>query len=365
MKVAVVQDWLLVNGGAEKVLKEILNCYPEADVFSLIDFMPNDHRKEILQNKNATTSWLQKLPGIKSWYRNLLPFFPKAIESLNLEGYDLIISSSYCVAKGVPRKKNKQIHVCYCHSPIRYVWDLNEQYLNEMGSLKKMVFKFFMNYIKRWDLKTVANVDFFIANSQFVQERIQRIYNRDSAVIYPPVDLSFFSYNKEERLDYYFTSCRLVGYKKVDLIVQAFNKLPKLKLVVGGDGPEFEKLKAIAHQNISFKGYLSKAEYLETMQNAKAFVLAAEEDFGITSLEAQACGTPVIALKKGGYLESVLEGETGVFFPDQTDVSLIETLIKFNKNPLKLNKDTVTEHLEKFKKESFTAQFKKYVSAKI
>ena len=363
MKVAVVQDWLVVDGGAEKVLNEILNVYPQADLFSLIDFMPKDVREKVLLGKKAKTSWLQKLPFVKHYYRNLLFLFPKAIESLNLEEYDLIISSSHCVAKGVKRVKGKQLHICYCHSPVRYAWDLREQYLNDMSFVKKVVFKLIINGIAKWDLKTVDNVDHFIANSHNVQERIKRIYNREAFVIYPPADVSVFTF-QEKKKDYYFTSCRMVPYKKVSLIVKAFALLPHLKLIVAGDGPELKRLMKKKILNVEYLGFLAQDKLIKKIQNAKAYILAANEDFGITSIEAQSCGTPVIALKKGGYLETVLNNETGVFFDEQTVVSLRNTIKDFENNPLSINQDVLIKHINDFTIDSFKKKIKKYVSEK-
>jgi glycosyltransferase involved in cell wall biosynthesis len=360
MRVAIVQDWLTVDGGAEKVLAEIIRCFPQADIFSLIEFMPESVKEKVLMGKNAKTSWIQKLPFAKKYYRNLLPFFPAAIESFNFKGYDVIISSSYCVAKGIKRTKGKQIHICYCHSPIRYAWDLKEQYLSELHGFKKFVFKIVLKRIAKWDLDTVDRVDYFIANSKNIQERISRIYNRESEVIYPPVDLQSFTYqNKKE--DYYFTSCRLVPYKKVELIVDTFNKLPNLKLVVAGDGPELEYLKSKNIPNVEFLGYLSKKDLIKRTQQAKAFVLAAYEDFGITSLEAQACGTPVIALEKGGYLETVLPNQTGVFFKDQNIESLKNAIENFEKLDFKITQSALNNHIEKFSIEIFRKKIKDFV----
>ncbi|MBL7882965.1 MAG: glycosyltransferase, partial [Bacteroidia bacterium] len=232
MKVALVQDWFVVNGGAEKVVKEIIELYPDCDVFSLVDFLNDKDREFILKGKKAKTSFIQKMPFSKKLYRNYLPLFPKAIESLDFTKYDLIISSSYAVAKGIKKNKN-QIHICYCHSPIRYAWDLEDEYFKKTPFLKRIIIKRVLNYIRKWDVKTSERVDLFIANSNYIAERIKRIYNRDAVVIYPPIDTVNFKPNKEKD-NYYFTSNRMVSYKKTDLIVRAFNQLPHLKLIVSG-----------------------------------------------------------------------------------------------------------------------------------
>lgn len=352
MRVAIVQDWLTVNGGAEKVLREIIHCFPEADLFALIDFMPEAERKDVLHGKRATTSWLQKLPGVEKYYRNLLPFFPNAIESLDFSGYDLIISSSYSVAKGLKKTNESQIHVCYCHSPVRYAWDLKDQYLAEMPWLKRVVFKSIIGRIAKWDLKTANRVDYYIANSENVKERIKRIYKRESEVIYPPVNLSEFIFHQPKK-DYYFTSARLVPYKKVDLIVEAFKQHPDLKLIVGGDGPELTTLKKMSTNNVQFLGYLPQEELIKHYQESKAFILAANEDFGITSLEAQASGTPVIGLRAGGYLETVKEGVTGVFFDEQSADSLSDVITKFENDNLIIDELKLKDHVNSFSVEEF------------
>lgn len=363
MKVAIVQDWLTVNGGAEKVLKEIIKCFPDADLFSLIDFMPAEERADCLFGKEATTSWIQKLPGVKHYYRNLLYFFPKAIESLDFSGYDLIISSSYCVAKGIKKTSEKQIHICYCHSPVRYAWDLKAEYLSGMPFWKRGVFSFIVKRLAKWDIESLDRVDYFIANSKNVRQRIKRIYKRDAEVIYPPVNLAAFEFG-ESKGDYYFTSCRLVPYKRVDLIVEAFAKLPDKQLIVGGDGPELLDLTKKGGENVTFLGYLPQAKLTELLSKAKAFILAANEDFGISSLEAQASGTPVIALKKGGYLESVLEDSTGVFFEDQTADCLVETIKAFESKNIELEKSKVLEHLQGFSEEAFRNKLLSFVKQK-
>jgi glycosyltransferase involved in cell wall biosynthesis len=360
MKIALVQDWFTVNGGAEKVIKEIVNVYSDVDVFALVDFLNDEDRQYILKGKKCTTSFLQHLPFAKSVYRNFLPLFPMAIGSLDFTGYDLIISSSTSVAKGAKKANKNQIHICYCNSPMRYAWDQEEEYLSHMGKLKKLIAKITLKYIRKWDIKTLDRVDLFIANSNNVAERIQRIYGRSSVVLYPPVDASSFTpeLNKE---NYYFTSARFVPYKKIDLIIKAFNELPHLKLIVSGDGPESETLKELANENTTFVGFLTKEELIKHTQKAKAFILAADEDFGITSLEAQSCCTPVIAYKKGGYLETVVDGKTGLFFDEQIVSSLKETILKFENLDYSFKKEDFLENMEKFSISQFKTRLKNIV----
>ncbi len=351
MKVALVQDWFVVNGGAEKVVREIVHLYPDVQIFSLVDFLTDEDRKFILGGKRATTSFLQNFPLASSHYRNYLPLFPRAIESLNFAGFDLIISSSYAVAKGISKLPG-QVHICYCHSPVRYAWDLKNEYLSQLSWIKKQISKPVLEYIRNWDQGTTNRVDLFIANSKNVAERIKRIYKRESVVIYPPVDISSFK-PVENKENYYFTSMRVVPYKKLDLIVETFNGLPDKKLIVSGDGPELDKIKAIAKSNIEFTGFVNRDKLIEHMQNAKAFVLAAEEDFGITSVEAQSCCTPVIAYRKGGYLETVIENKTGIFFDRQTVESLTEAINQFEKSNVVFKKEDFLDHVAQFSIENF------------
>lgn len=351
MKVALIQDWFVVNGGAEKVFREFIHIFPDADVFGLVDFLEEKDRNDILNGKKVTTTWIQKVPNARNSFRNYLVFFPHAIRSLDLSGYDLIISSSYAVAKGI-RKRKGQIHICYCHSPVRYAWDLRQAYLSRLGGLKRMIAGLMLDHIAQWDLKTIGEVDHFIANSKNVAERIKRIYNRDSTVIYPPVDIKGFTpcHRKE---DYYFTSLRVVPYKRLDLIVDAFRLMPDKRLVVSGDGPALAKIRASATPNVEFLGFISKNDLVSRVQKAKAFVLAAEEDFGITSLEAQSCLTPVIALKRGGYLETVVENKTGVFFNEQTADSIRNAILTFEGMNKPFEEIDFTKNVESFSTERF------------
>ena len=363
MKKALINDWYYVNGGAEKVIHSLNSVWDDFDHFALIDFLNDDDRNFILNGKKAKTSFIQQLPTAKQNHRKFLQLFPLAIEQFDLSRYDLIISSSSSVAKGIRRNK-KQLHICYCHSPMRYVWDLKEQYLQDAGlnkGLKGLYAKYVLNKIKKWDVANSKNVDFFIANSNYVAQRIKRIYNRESIVIYPPVDVDFFKL-EEQKEDYYFTSSRLVSYKKVQLIVETFNELPHLKLIVGGDGPEFQKLKNIAKSNIEFVGFVNYEKLRKLMQKAKAFVFAAEEDFGIIPVEAQACGTPVIAFGKGGALETVLENQTGVFFEEQSIYKLKEAISAFEK--LEFDPKKIREHATKFSKQRFENEIKTFVEKK-
>jgi len=341
-KTAIIHDWFVTNAGAEKVLKELIELYPDADIFSLVDFLKDKDRKKILKGKFVKTSFIQNLPFAKRHFRNYLPLFPMAIESLDVSGYDLIISSSWAVAKGIKKNKN-QLHICYCHTPIRYAWDLYDEYTSNLKHPKKFLVKQTLQYIKKWDIATLDRVDYFIANSNFIKERIKRIYNRDVKVIYPPVDINKFSLCTLKD-DFYLTASRLVSYKKTRLIVEAFNEMPEKKLVVIGSGEEYEKIRKIAKSNIKILGYQPDDVLIKYMQKAKAFVYAAVEDFGIVPIEAMACGTPVIALNKGGTAETVINGINGVHFEKQSKESIIKAIENFGRlkfKPKKIRKSVL------------------------
>jgi glycosyltransferase involved in cell wall biosynthesis len=373
LRIAIVHDWLVTYAGAEKVLEQMLNVFPDADLFSIVDFIPQDQRS-FIHNKKVQTSFIQKIPGAKKRYRNLLPLMPLAIEQFDLSKYDLVLSSSHAVAKGVLTGPD-QVHISYVHSPIRYAWDLQHQYLKESGldsGPKGLITKWLLHKIRLWDYRTSNGVDHFVSNSKFISKRIKKVYGRDSQVLYPPVDVSRFEF-KENKEDFFITASRMVPYKKIDLIVEAFSKMPDKKLVVIGDGPDFNKIKSKAGENITLLGYQSSEILIDYMQRAKAFVFAAEEDFGITPVEAQACGTPVIAFGKGGALETIKgygisENPTGVFFSKQEISDIISAVNKFEniktdidpidcrKNAISFSEEEFRENLKKVVKEITTDQ---------
>ena len=324
MKIAIIHDWLTTYAGAEKTLEQMLLCYPEADLYSVIDFIPSEKRKFLL-NKSSKTTFIQKLPFSKRVYRFYLPLMPIAIEQVNLNKYDLIISHSHSIAKGVLTNMN-QIHICYCHTPMRYAWHHQFQYIKETNNetgLKRILISFFLHKLRMWDISNSNGVDYFLSNSLNIQKRIYKTYRRNSDVLYPPVDTDYFSIQTKKK-DYYVTASRLVPYKKIDEIVKAFAFNSDKNLIVIGKGPDLKKIKKLAlkHKNIEIMGYQKMEILKEKLQNAKAFIFAAEEDFGIAPLEAQSCGTPVIAFNQGGSLETVLDKDksrepTGVFFDQQ------------------------------------------------
>lgn len=335
MKVAIVHEWLSSFAGSEKVVEQILKCFPDADVYAVCDFLkPKD--RLFLKNKNVTTTFIQKLPFAEKKFQAYLPLMPLAIEQIDLSAYDVVISSSHAVAKGVITGPD-QIHISYVHSPIRYAWDFQHQYLREAGldrGIKGWVAKFLLHKIRIWDFRTAAGVDHFIGNSQFIARRINKIYGRHADVIYPPVNTDKFEFN-DNKEEFYLTASRMVPYKRVDLIVSAFSKMPDKKLIVIGDGSEMEKIKKLATPNITLLGYQDDAALVDYMKRAKAYIFAAEEDFGISPVEAQASGTPVITYGKGGCLETVKplgsEKPTGVFFFEQTAEAICEAVELFEK----------------------------------
>ena len=364
MKVAYVHDWLIVSGGAEKVTHEILKLW-DADVFSLIDLLSDEDREFILHGKHATTSFIQNMPMVRQKYRFYLPFFPKAIEQLNMEGYDLVFSSSYAVAKGV-KTGTDQLHICYCHTPMRYAWDLQEEYLHHAGmggGIKGTVLRSMLGNLRSWDERTVDRVDHFIANSQNTAERIKKNYKRNSTVIHPPVDMDTFPLMPDKGA-HYVTMARLVPYKRMDLIVKAFNAMPDKKLLLIGEGPELTSLKSMANSNIEFTGHLSQDELVDKMGSAKAIVLAAHEDLGLTSLEAQSCGTPVIAFKKGGYLETVQDGLNGIFFDEQNTDAIQKAVNKFENNGVAWSAERIRESVLPFSSEEFRSKIELFVNDK-
>lgn len=363
MKIAIVHEWLDTYAGSEKVLEQLVNLYPQADIFAVVDFLQD---RAFIQNKPVQTTFIQKMPFAKKYFRQYLSLMPLAIEQFDLSQYDLIISSNHAVAKGVITGPN-QVHVSYVHSPMRYAWDLQHQYLRESGlssGVKGWLVRYLLHRLRKWDVLSANRVDYFIANSNFIRSRISKVYRRESDVVFPPVDVSGFELCLEKQ-DYYVTASRMVPYKKMDLIVEAFTQMPNKRLKVIGAGPDFEKIKNIANgqPNIELMGYQPFSVLKGTIQKAKGFVFAAEEDFGITPVEAQACGTPVIGFGKGGLLDTVIDGQTGVFFYEQTTKSLIDALRRFET----LNFDAVAlrRNAERFSTSVFLEQFNSLVMNKV
>ncbi|SAK52019.1 group 1 family glycosyl transferase [Caballeronia hypogeia] len=354
-RVAIVHDWLVTYAGAERVLEQIIACFPDADIFSVVDFLED---RSFLRGKRATTSFIQKLPFAKKRYRAYLPLMPLAIEQLDLSAYDLVISSSHAVAKGVLTGPD-QVHVSYVHSPIRYAWDLQHQYLqqsNLTAGVKSLFARLILHYVRNWDIRTSNSVNHFIANSEFIARRIHKVYRRSSKVIFPPVDVDSFDPCAQKE-DFYLTASRMVPYKKIDVIVEAFARMPERKLVVIGDGPDMNRIRAKATPNVEIMGYQPFAVLHDNMRRAKAFVFAAEEDFGISVVEAQACGTPVIAFGKGGALETVRDAwgpqPTGMFFQTQTPDAIIDAVVAFESGLFTFDAADCRSNAERFSNERF------------
>lgn len=329
MKVAIVQEWLVTVGGSDKVVKAILDVFPDADIYTLVA------KKEVCDElgipwEKVHTSFIQKMPLGTKKHRAYLPLFPFAIEQFDLRGYDVVISSSHCVAKGVLTKAD-QLHICYCHSPIRYCWDMYNEYLEESHldkGFKSWLVRLMLHPIRQFDAIAGSRVDYYISNSDYVGQRIRKTYRRKATTIHPNIDISNFELCNDKQ-EYYLASSRLVAYKKIDTIIEAFNQMPDKKLVVIGGGPNLEAYRKLANANVTVMGYQPFDVLKDKMQHAKAFIFAADEDFGMIPIEAQSCGTPVIAYGHGGSLETVNGGKTGLFFNEQTPEAIVEAVNKF------------------------------------
>lgn len=360
LRIAVVHDWLPLYGGAERVLEQILLLFPNADLYSLIDSVPENQRG-FLQGKTPRTSIVQRLPFGKKYYRAYFPIMPLVIEQFDLSSYDIIISSSYSFAKGVITGPH-QVHLCYCHSPIRYAWDLQHQYLAQSGlaaGLRSWLIRAMLHYIRLWDMRTSNGVDAFATNSHYVSRRVRKVYQRDAHVIYPPIEFSRFELTAEKS-DYYVTVSRMVPYKRIDIVIAAFAEMPDRKLVVIGDGPDRARLEAKATANVTFLGSVSNDEVVDQISHARAFVFAAEEDFGIVTVEAQACGTPVVAFGRGGSAETVLDGTTGVLFHRQEAADLHRAIKRFE--TMSFDPVAIRAHAEQFSSARFRRAFLQWVT---
>lgn len=368
MKVAIIHEWFVNYAGSERVVEQMLNCYPSADLYSVVEFLAPDQRG-FIQHKPVTTSFIQKFPFARKHYRQYLSLMPLAVEQFDLSSYDVIISSSHAVAKGVLTGPD-QLHLCMCYSPIRYAWDLQHQYIKESNmqtGLKGWIAKILLHKIRMWDYRTAHGVNEFIAISKFIKRRINKVYGRSSTVIYPPVDTQAFSLQRTKE-DFYLTASRMVPYKKMDMIVEAFAKMADKKLVVIGDGPDFDKIKAKCPSNVTMMGFQKFEVLKDHMQRAKAFVFAAEEDFGITPLEAQSCGTPVIAFAKGGALETINGLDhptpTGVFFDKQSADAIVTAVREFEDKRELISAENCEANALRFSINVFKEKFTDFVDTK-
>ena len=365
MKVAIVQEWLVTVGGSDKVVKAIQDVFPDADIYTLVA------KKEVCDElgipwEKVHTSFIQKMPLGTKKHRAYLPLFPFAIEQFDLRGYDVVISSSHCVAKGVLTKAD-QLHICYCHSPIRYCWDMYNEYLEESHldkGFKSWLVRLMLHPIRQFEAIAGSRVDYYISNSDYVGQRIRKTYRRKATTIHPNIDISNFEFCNDKQ-DYYLASSRLVAYKKIDTIIEAFNQMPDKKLVVIGGGPNLEAYRKLAKDNVTVMGYQPFDVLKEKMQHAKAFVFAADEDFGMIPIEAQSCGTPVIAYGHGGSLETVNGGKTGLFFNEQTPEAIVEAVNKIESmGSQPFAPADCRQWAEGFSEERFKREIKEFVEEK-
>lgn len=365
MKVAIVQEWLVTVGGSDKVVKAILDVFPDADIYTLVA------KKEVCDElgipwEKVHTSFIQKMPLGTKKHRAYLPLFPFAIEQFDLRGYDVVISSSHCVAKGVLTKAD-QLHICYCHSPIRYCWDMYNEYLEESHldkGFKSWLVRLMLHPIRLFDAIAGSRVDYYISNSDYVGQRIRKTYRRKATTIHPNIDISNFELCNDKK-EYYLASSRLVAYKKIDTIIEAFNQMPDKKLVVIGGGPNLEAYRKLAKDNVTVMGYQPFDVLKDKMQHAKAFVFAADEDFGMIPIEAQSCGTPVIAYGHGGSLETVNGGKTGLFFNEQTPEAIVEAVNRFEAmGSQPFAPADCRQWAEGFSEERFKREIKEFVEEK-
>jgi glycosyltransferase involved in cell wall biosynthesis len=360
MQVAVVHDWLNGMRGGEKVLEAILELFPRSTIYTL--FHEKGKVSPAIESHSIVTSWLNRIPGVYSSYRNFLPLFPAAAESLDLSGCDLVISSSHAVAKGV--RVGSATHICYSHTPMRYIWDAGEDYA--FNSFQRAAMRAIGPRLRRWDRDSAQHVDHFIANSRFVRTRIQEYYGRDSEVIYPPIDTQFFTPQPlAEREDFYLTAGALVPYKRTDLVIEAFNRLG-YPLVVAGAGPEYTRLRKMARTNIEFRGSITPVtddELRRLYRRAKALVVAAREDFGMVAVEARACGCPVIALGAGGSVETIKDGISGILFGEQHTDEIVRAVRRFES--LTWPVERVRQQVEAFSREKFKTGIWKFITERI
>jgi glycosyltransferase involved in cell wall biosynthesis len=369
MRIAIVHDWLDTWGGSELALAQLLALYPAAELFTLVDFMPAQERAR-LGRRQIHTSFIQNLPFAQTRFRRYLPLFPRAIERFDLSAYDLVLSSSHAVAKGA-RTSRRQLHICYCYTPMRYAWDLREQYLRQVGldhGLRGRLVRRTLARLRAWDRATSERVDCFVAISQTIADRIRRCYDRDATIIFPPVALAA-AVPEIDRTSTYITVSRLVPYKLIDVIVAAFKLLPERELVVIGDGPERERVAAIAGPNVRLVGHLSDSERDQWLAGARAFVFAADEDFGIAPLEAQARGTPVIAFGRGGALETIRglddSTPTGVFFHAQTPEAIAAAVREFEANAQRISAAACRANAARFSEARFRTEFAELVASRV
>jgi glycosyltransferase involved in cell wall biosynthesis len=358
MKVAIVHYWLLNCRGGEKVVEALCELYPEADIYTHV-YDADAFKDSVISHHRITESFISKLPFAKKMYQNYLPMMPLALEQFDLSDYDLVISSESGPAKGVIPAPG-QPHICYCHSPMRYAWDMYHEYRNRCGWLKRFLMIPLLHYIRRWDQLSSMSVSHFVANSSFVAGRIKSFYHRDADVIHPPVDFDEFQLSGKEPEDYYLLLGQLVPYKKADIAVKAFNESGR-RLKIVGEGEQFEELKKLANSNVELLGRQPFGDIKHLLANCKALIFPGVEDFGIVPLEAMASGRPVIAFKKGGALETVKENLSGLFFEEQTEASLNSAIDFFEGQVELFDPQSIRDYVESFSKDNFKRQIDQFV----
>lgn len=361
MKVAIVFDWLITVGGAERVLAEIIGLYPDADIFAVVDFLED---RTVLGGRPVTVSFIQSLPFARSRHRTYLPLMPLAVEQWDFSAYDLVLSSSYAVAKGIITGPD-QLHLSYVHTPMRYAWDLQGQYLTSrgLGRIRDGLARLLLHRLRLWDYVSAQRPDRLMANSGFIARRIRHCWRRQATVVYPPVDTDRFQGLPVTAGDAYLSVCRLVPYKRVDLMVRAFSGLPDRRLDIVGEGPELRRLQAMAPANVRFLGALPDAAVARLMAGCRAYLLAAVEDFGIAPIEAQAAGKPVIALAKGAAPETL--AGTAVFFSEQTPEALRAAVEAFEQAPDAISAEACRVNAARFSRQAFRQAFRTVVEAAI
>jgi len=369
LRVAIVHDWFYTRGGAERVVEVLVDIFPQADLFAL--FARPETMSPQLRSRKLTTSWLQKIPFIHRFHRHTLMLHPFALEQFDFTGYDLVLSSTAGTVKGV-LTSTSTLHVCYCYSPMRYIWDMYSAYIREMGPITRFVFALTAHRVRLWDYAAAGRVDQFACDSKYVASRIRKYYRRESEVIYPPIDVSSIQIDDRQE-EFYIAVGRLVHYKRFDLAIEACNKL-KRPLKIIGSGPDFRRLQRLAGPTIEFLGSVSDAQKHEMLGKCRALLFPGEEDFGIVPVEAQAHGRPVIAFGAGGALETVrgleddcgcTKGPTGIFFSAQTVESLVGAIERFEGCSVRFNRETIREHAMQFDESVFRERFIEFLEHQV
>jgi glycosyltransferase involved in cell wall biosynthesis len=363
MRVALVHDWLTGMRGGEKCLAALCELFPQADLYTLLH-LPGSV-SPIIENRTIHTSWLQRLPDIGRHYRYFLPLMPLAIETFRLSGYDLVVSSSHCVAKGI-RPPHQVPHICYCHTPMRYAWNLRDAYFTPGTGLKAQLLHRVLDYLRDWDQRSANRVSHYVANSQTVQDRIRESYGRASVVVYPPVDVEFYTAARRRREDYYLVISAFAPYKRVDLAIQACNQLGRHLMVIGS-GQEEARLRSLAGPTIHFTGWQPDEAIRDHFRRCRAMLFPGEEDFGITPVEANACGTPVIAFGRGGATETLLplgasNEPTGLFFEQQSVECLAQAMIEFERARSDFDPAAAQRQAQRFSRQRYLRELREVVA---